>query len=80
MVRDYGLMVYAEEYFSPEIYRKIGIPVMIVLGDRDMITIEHGLEMKRSIKNAQFCVLPNTTHEVFSERPEWINQIAFDFF
>lgn len=80
MVRDYGLMVYAEEYFSSEIYGKIGIPVMIVLGDRDMITIEHGLEMARSIKNAQFCVLPNTTHEVFSERPEWINQIAFDFF
>ncbi len=80
MVRDYGLMVYAEEYFSSEIYGKIGIPVMIVLGDRDMITVEHGLEMARSIKNAQFCVLPNTSHEVFSERPEWINQIAFDFF
>ncbi len=80
MVRDYGLMWYAEEYFSPEIYGKIAIPMMIVLGDRDVITIEHGLEMTRSIKNAQFCVLPNTTHEVFSERPEWINQIAFDFF
>jgi pimeloyl-ACP methyl ester carboxylesterase len=80
MVHDYGLMVYAEEYFSPELYGKINIPVMIVLGDRDMITIEHGHEMARAIKNAQFCVLPNTTHEVFAERPEWINQIAFDFF
>jgi pimeloyl-ACP methyl ester carboxylesterase len=36
-------------------------------------------QMTRLIKNAQFCMLPNTTHEVFSERPEWINQIAFDF-
>lgn len=80
MVLDGGKMWYAEEYFSPEIYSKIGIPLMIVLGDRDMISIEHGLEMTRSIKNAQFCVLPNTTHEVFSERPEWINQIALDFF
>jgi pimeloyl-ACP methyl ester carboxylesterase len=73
-------MWYAEEYFSPSIYERIKIPVMIVLGDRDDISIEHGTEMYRSIKGSQFCVLPNTTHEVFTERPGLINQIAFDFF
>ena len=72
-------MVYAKEYFSSDVYASIKIPVMIVVGDRDMISIEHGLEMSRSIKNAQYCVLPNTSHEVFTEKPELINKIAMEF-
>lgn len=77
---DLDKMVYAKEYFPDSIYSRIHIPVMIVLGDQDMISIEHGNEMHQKIKGSQFCVLPNTTHEVFSERPELINKIAMDFF
>ena len=73
-------MVYEKEYFPTSVYDSINIPVMIVLGDRDMISIEHGLEMNRLIKNSQYCVLPNTTHEVFSEKPDLINKVAIDFF
>lgn len=74
-------MVYQKEsYFPDSIYRQIRIPVMIVLGDRDDIVIEHGLEMHRLIEGSQFCVLPNTSHEVFAEKPDLINQIAFEFF
>lgn len=73
-------MWYAKQYFSDSVYARINIPVMIVLGDRDGISIEHGLEMYRLIKGSQYCVLPNTTHEVFSEKPELINKIAIDFF
>ena len=73
-------MVYEKEYFPTSVYAGINIPVMILIGDRDMISIEHGLEMNRLIKNSQYCVLPNTTHEVFDERPDLINKIAIDFF
>jgi pimeloyl-ACP methyl ester carboxylesterase len=69
-----------DEYFSDSIYGRINIPVMIVLGDRDDIVTEHGLEMHRLIKGSQFCVLPNTSHEVFAESPDLINKIAIDFF
>jgi pimeloyl-ACP methyl ester carboxylesterase len=72
--------VYQKEYFPTSVYDGITIPVMIVLGDRDVISIEHGLEMYRLIKNSQYCVLPNTTHEVFAERPDLINKVAIDFF
>ena len=80
MVNNLNGMVYAREYFPASVYDGIKIPVMIVVGDRDMISIEHGLEMHRLIKNSQYCVLPNTTHEVFAERPDLINDIAIDFF
>lgn len=78
---DANAMIYQKEsYFSDSIYGRINIPVMIVLGDRDDIIIEHGLEMHRLIKNSQYCVLPNTTHEVFTQRHDLINKVAMDFF
>jgi pimeloyl-ACP methyl ester carboxylesterase len=80
MATNLNLMWYGKEYFSTNLYDNIKVPTMIVLGDRDDISIEHGLEMHRLIKNSQFCVLPNTTHEVFAEQPELINKIAIDFF
>jgi pimeloyl-ACP methyl ester carboxylesterase len=80
MANNLNVMWYAKEYFPDSIYDDITLPVMIVLGDKEDISIEHGLEMHRLIKNSQFCVLPNTTHDVFSERPDLINKIAIDFF
>ena len=79
MVNNINRMVYEKEYFPTSVYNGINIPVMIVLGDRDMISIEHGLEMHKLIKNSQYCVLPNTTHEVFAEQPDLISKIAIDF-
>ena len=63
MANNLNKMWYESEYFSGSVYDNIKIPVMIVLGDRDDISIEHGLEMHRLIKGSQYCVLPNTSHE-----------------
>lgn len=80
-MEDANAMIYQKEsYFPDSIYTRIRIPVMIVMGDRDDFIVEHGLEMHRQIRNSQFCILPNTTHEVFSERPDLMNKIAIDFF
>jgi pimeloyl-ACP methyl ester carboxylesterase len=80
MAANLNRMWYSKEYFPVSVYDNIRIPVMIVLGDRDDISIEHGLEMHRLIKGSEFCVLPNTTHEVFAEKPDLINKIVIDFF
>lgn len=58
---------------------RIKAKTLIMLGDRDAIPLEHGVAMYRAIKGSEFSVLPNTTHFVFSERPEWFAQIALDF-
>jgi pimeloyl-ACP methyl ester carboxylesterase len=80
MAANLNLMWYAKEYFPSSVYDRINIPVMIVLGDRDDISIDHGQEMYRLIKGSQLCILPNTSHEVFAERPEIIATIATEFF
>jgi pimeloyl-ACP methyl ester carboxylesterase len=80
LINNLNKMVYEKEYFPTSVYRSIHIPVMIVLGDHDDISIEHGLEMHRQIQSSQYCVLPNTSHEVFAERPDLITKLAIDFF
>jgi pimeloyl-ACP methyl ester carboxylesterase len=80
MFNDLNAMWYQREYFSDSVLTRIQAPVMIVLGDRDDISIAHGEEMHRLIAGSQLCVLPNTTHEVFAEKPDLINRIAIDFF
>ena len=78
--RDITRMWYQQEYFSSGLLKRITIPVMIAQGDRDHIQLEHAAEMHRLIKGSQLCVLPNTSHAVFREKPRLINQIAIDFF
>jgi pimeloyl-ACP methyl ester carboxylesterase len=80
MISDLEKMWYQKIYFPPSVLKGIKIPVMIVLGDRDDVTLEHGIEMHRLIKGSQFCVLPNTSHAVFREKPQLINEIAIGFF
>lgn len=80
LLNNINRMVYQREYFPVSIYDSINIPVMIVLGDRDDISIQHGLEMHTLIHKSHFCVLPNTTHEVFADSPNLITQVARDFF
>jgi pimeloyl-ACP methyl ester carboxylesterase len=80
MAANLNKMWYEKEYFPASVYQGIKIPTLIVQGDRDDISLSHGLEMYHSIKNSQYCVLPNTTHEVFEEQPELITKISLDFF
>jgi pimeloyl-ACP methyl ester carboxylesterase len=73
-------MWFAEQYFPKSILEDIHIPVLVVYGDHDLVPLEHGIEIKDAIKNSQFCILPNTSHEVFNEKPGLINQLSIDFF
>ncbi len=80
LLNNLNRMFYEKEYFPASVYEGINIPVMIVLGDQDDISIEHGLEIHRQINNSQYCVLPNTSHEVFAQRPDLITTLAIEFF
>ena len=73
-------MWFQEQYFPKSDLEAIKIPTLVVYGDDDMCTFEHGLEIHNAIKNSQFCVIPNCSHDVFAEKPELISQIAIDFF
>lgn len=75
MTRMYSENVLIDEQTLSNIDAK----VLLVYGDRDVIKLEHAIELYRSIAGSQFCILPNTPHEVFSESPELISKIGIEF-
>jgi pimeloyl-ACP methyl ester carboxylesterase len=58
---------------------KISAPTMVMAADRDAIPIEHTLELFRSIKGAQLCIVPGSTHFLLSEKPDMVNRVIRDF-
>jgi len=72
--------MYSKNMLIPEqVLSNISAKVMLVFGDRDVIKLEHGIELYRKISGSTICVLPNTPHEVFSESPELISIIGIEF-
>lgn len=67
-------------YIPQNTIESIHIPTMILQGDKDGIKLEHTVELYRKINHAQLCILPNTSHFVFYEKPDLMNKIAIDFF
>lgn len=52
----------AEPDFTDEELRNIQAPTLLVIGDADIVTPEHAVEMFRAIPRAQLCVVPNAGH------------------
>jgi pimeloyl-ACP methyl ester carboxylesterase len=72
-------MWFEEQYFPKSDLESLKTPTLVVYGDNDMYTLEHGIEIHNAIKGSQFCVIPNCSHEVFGDKPEIISQISIDF-
>ena len=56
--------------WSDEQLARITAPVLLVLGDRDFTTIEHGGLMLELIPGSQLAVLPGTTHMQVTRRAD----------
>lgn len=58
----------------------IRIPVLIIRGDRDLIRLDHSIEIFRSLQNGQLCIYPNVGHEMPEMKAEMLCKIVIDFF
>jgi len=75
-ISELGQMWFKEEYFPKTDLEAIKIPTLIIYGDKDMYTLEHGIEIRNAISKSQFCVIPNCSHEVFRENPNLFTELA----
>jgi len=57
----------------------INIPVLVIRGDRDMIRLEHSVEIFKSLKNGQLCIYPNVGHGMPELKSKMLCRIAIDF-
>jgi pimeloyl-ACP methyl ester carboxylesterase len=78
-VIDIAHMYSRSELIDEETLSKISAKVLLVFGDNDVVKLEHGIELNTKIRGSDFCVLPNTSHYVFNEKPELINTIGIEF-
>jgi pimeloyl-ACP methyl ester carboxylesterase len=58
---------------------KIVAPTLVMAGDKESIPQEHTLELFRSIKNSQLCILPASTHFLLSENSTKANRTILEF-
>ena len=69
----------SEPNMTREELAKISAPTLVLAGDKEAIPTEHTLELFRSIKGAQLCIIPGTTHFLLSEKPDMANRAILDF-
>ena len=60
--------------------KSINIPVLIIRGDRDLIKLEHSIQLYQALKKGELCIYPNVGHNIPSQHPEILAKIAIEFF
>jgi pimeloyl-ACP methyl ester carboxylesterase len=67
--------------YTPDDFRKISEPTLILVGDRDgVVPVEEAVEIYRFIPNSELSILPNATHRANAKQAELIMNIVLDFF
>jgi pimeloyl-ACP methyl ester carboxylesterase len=65
--------------WSDEQLAGITAPTLIVQGDHDFVTSEHGALMQELIPGSQFAVLPGTTHMQVTRRADYLLPMLASF-
>ncbi|MGH7857719.1 MAG: alpha/beta fold hydrolase, partial [Candidatus Binatia bacterium] len=58
---------------------RIEAPTLVLVGDDDLMTLEHTIALYRAIPNSQLAVVPGASHAVVMEQPEPVNRLILDF-
>ena len=61
MRKHISLMVHQKEIAMDSI-RKINVPVMLLVGDRDAVLMQHTMEIFEALPMSNLCVLPASSH------------------
>jgi pimeloyl-ACP methyl ester carboxylesterase len=67
------------EGFSNEQLASIKVPVLIALGDRDFVRVEHALAAFKLIPNAELAVIPDAGHFILYSEPARVIPVVSHF-
>jgi pimeloyl-ACP methyl ester carboxylesterase len=57
----------------------LSMPTLVMLGDRDLVTVEHAAAVQRAIPDAQLAVVPAASHGFPMETPDLASQPVLAF-
>jgi pimeloyl-ACP methyl ester carboxylesterase len=71
----------AERYpnFTKEQLKQIKVPVLVVVGDHDLINLDQTIALFTSLPHSRLFIIPDATHFVPAEQPELINSEVIKF-
>jgi pimeloyl-ACP methyl ester carboxylesterase len=72
-------LIRREPNISLEELARISAPTLVLVGDDDIVLLEHTVAMFRAIPKSELAVIPGTSHAVLTEKPELLNPIVLDF-
>jgi pimeloyl-ACP methyl ester carboxylesterase len=58
---------------------RISARSLVMFADDDVMTLEHAVQMFHALPNAEFAVVPGTSHFLTQEKPHLVNAILLDF-
>ncbi|CAL9331524.1 alpha/beta fold hydrolase [Streptomyces sp. enrichment culture] len=56
----------------------IEVPTLVLVGDDDLVTLEHTIALYRAIPGSQLAVVPGASHTVPLEKPSLLNRLVLD--
>lgn len=69
----------SEPNFSVADIAQINCPVLVLVGDDDVIDHKHSVLMYESIPQGRLAVMPGTSHQAHKEKPEMFQMFIRDF-
>lgn len=72
-------MVQREPHIPLDDLARISAPTLVLVGDDDMVLLEHTVALFRAIPGSELAVIPGTSHAVMMEKPELVNLLILDF-
>ncbi|MCX5056349.1 MULTISPECIES: alpha/beta fold hydrolase [unclassified Streptomyces] len=72
-------MFAVEPALTPADLSRITAPTLVLVGDDDMMTLEHTIDLYRAIPASELAVVPGTSHAVPIEKPALVNTLVLDF-
>ncbi|MBI2799995.1 MAG: alpha/beta hydrolase [Gammaproteobacteria bacterium] len=64
---------------NPTLLSHVRQPVLVMAGAHDVIKPAHTLEIYDSLPAGRLWILPETSHDTFSERPDLVNPVVLSF-
>lgn len=69
----------SEPNLSIEDIKKINCPVLVLVGDDDVISHHHTIELFEALPQGQLAVIPGTSHQANKEKPEIFQMFIREF-
>jgi pimeloyl-ACP methyl ester carboxylesterase len=68
-----------EPHLDPADLTKVTQRSLVMFSDDDQMTLQHAVAMFDTLPNAEFAVVPGTSHFLTQEKPHLVNMLVLDF-